>query len=108
MATNSIELKADTTELTCLMDGLLPEIGNAPSEVRKLFLDFFDFPAKLFCFENSATSGAVVSVFLKPSQLFVDLSAAIRASNFDFVRVEHSHNFSFVDGGLVELPILST
>ncbi len=103
-----IELKADTSELSAFWDGLLADLSDVPEEVREFFLNLGNLPAELVCFECGVTSGAVVTVLLKPSQRLVDFGAAIRARNFDFVFVEQSHGFSFVDSGLVELPILPT
>lgn len=102
------ELRADTSELSALVDGLLAELPNVPDEVRQLLLNFLKFSPELVSFECGVAAGAVVTILLKPSQRLIDLGFAIRTGNFDFLLVEQSHGFSFVDNGLVELPILST
>ena len=98
----------DGSELFGVMDELLSDLINAPDEVRNRALYFLDFPSKLIRLESCITSGAVVTVLLKPSELLLDLCAAVRTGNFDFVVIEHGHSFSFVEDGFRELPILST
>ena len=101
-------LKADTSELSAFLDELLADLSNVPDEVGELLLNFLKFSPELVSFECGVAAGAVVTILLKPSQRLIDLGLAIRAGNFDLLLVERSHGFSFVDNGLVELPILST
>lgn len=88
---STIDLAADTTELTRLIEELLSDLSDAPHEIRKLALDFLNLPFELVSFELGVTSGAVVTALLKPSQRLLDLRLAVRARDFDLLLVKHSH-----------------
>lgn len=88
---STIELTADTTELSELLGELLSYFSDAPHDIRKLALDFLDVPFELVSFELGVTSGAVVTALLKPSQRLLDLRLAVRTRNFDLLLVKHSH-----------------
>lgn len=104
---SEITLRADATALSAFLDGLLADLANTPSEIRD-FLNFLESSPELISFECGVAAGAVVTVLLKPSQRLLDFGAAIRAGNFDFLRIKHSHGFSFVDNGSGCVSILST
>lgn len=88
---STIELTADTTELSRVIGELLSDLSDAPHEVRKLALDLLDFPLELVSLELGVTSGAVVTTLFKPSQRLLDLRLAVRTRDFDLLLVKRSH-----------------
>lgn len=94
------------SELRQVLKQLLSDLANAPDEVRNRALGFLDFTSELVSLEAGVTSGATVPILIKPSNFLLNLCTAVRAGNFDLCVIEHSHSFSFVGNGLVELPIL--
>jgi len=98
----------DSKKLGELLDGLFTELSKASDDVRKLALEFIEITPELFSFEYSIASRAAITVLFKPSQRLIDLEFAIRTGNLDSLVINRSHGSSFVDNGLVELPILST
>lgn len=90
----AITLRAETDALQGLLKELEADLAAAPQEVRQLALDLLDLAPELADVKDCPTSGAGVAILLEPSQWLLDLAAAVRAGDLDWLRVEHSHKRS--------------
>lgn len=83
-----IELRADSRAVVDVFDGLLADLADAPLQVRELALDFIDRSPELVRLEQGAATGAGVPVLFVPSQRLLDLVAAVRTRDLEFLRVK--------------------
>lgn len=90
-AQSVVQLMADTTVLVKVLEELEAGLAEAPLEIRRLALDFIDGTPELIRVEQSAASWTGVACLLEPSQRLVDFAAAVRAGDFERLRIEYSH-----------------
>lgn len=83
-----IELRAECGTLDEVLGGLLADLADAPLQIRELALDFIKRAPELVCLEQCPAAGACVPILLEPSQRLLDLAAAVRARDFEFLRVK--------------------
>ncbi len=109
MAEIKMEVKADISEVSALLEELFAKLADVPDEVRELLLDVSNISSELLVeSEFLITSSATATIRFKPSKFLIDFSAAVRTGNFDSLFVEYPHVFSSVGNGSVELPSLPT
>ncbi|MBS0424590.1 MAG: hypothetical protein JSR71_09265 [Proteobacteria bacterium] len=98
----------DKSELFRVLNELLADLADAPSEIRANAVCLLDEISKLAAIKCVTTPGAVVTILLEPSDFLLNICVAVRTGKFDNLVVGNEHCFSSVDSGLVELPSLST
>jgi len=74
-----LELMADSSGLKRAIDELIADLAAAPREIREQALDFISGLSGWVAVDSCVTSGAAVTVFIKPSQKLRELSEAVRA-----------------------------
>ena len=76
-----IELDLDRTEFDATMAELssFSELLKVADEFRQQLLGLLDSGSEAFALEHCATSGALVTASLKPTDRLLDLLAAMRA-----------------------------
>jgi hypothetical protein len=102
-----IVLKTDSSGFDEFMDRLFTALSHTSHKVGKIAFKCFNIFPELISFKSNVTSVATIALLLKPLQIPLDLSIAIRTGNFEHLVVEQSHGFSFFVNSLLELDILS-
>lgn len=87
----AINVSAQVDALQAFLVGLEADLAAASQEVRQLALDLLDLAPKLADVQAGPAAGADVTILLEPSQWFLDLAAAVRAGDLDWLGVEYSH-----------------
>jgi hypothetical protein len=87
-STLSVSIVADSSALQPVFDQLLEHLSKRSLEVRQLALDRLQRLSQAGCVHVEtlpATAANQVRIALEPSQAFLDLVAAVRAGNVDFL-----------------------
>ena len=91
MAAIPVTISCDWRPFEDAMDSV-HELLDARPEFVKFFLGLLDSSAELGRFESQPATGAHLSVLLKPTDLFLDFLAALRAINSKVSVVEKAHD----------------
>jgi hypothetical protein len=86
-----VTLRAEAWDLEQVVWQLERDLADAPLQVRELALGFIERAPELVCLEQGAATGAGVTVLLKPSQRLLDLVAAVRAGDLEFLAIKGFH-----------------
>lgn len=78
-------LEADTSEIDAALSELEFYVDHFSAEARSVLSESADTLMKFVCFESPVTVGTLATYPVKPSQWLLDLLAACRAGNFNWI-----------------------
>lgn len=78
-------IEADSTEIDAALSELDLYVDRFPAEALSLLSEVAESSMKLFSVESPVTVGALAVYPIKPTQWLLDLLAACRAGNFDWI-----------------------
>lgn len=87
----TIVLRAEACALQDYLDELETALAAAPKQIRQLALDLINLAPELVHIQSCPATVACVAILLEPSQWSLDLAAAVRAGDLNWLVVEHSH-----------------
>jgi len=87
----TVNLVSEASDLTKAIADLSSEVHDAGPQFVELAFNLMKRPAQLVAVDDGGTSGATVSLLLKPSKLLLDFLAAMRARDFHGFVVKYPH-----------------